>query len=82
MWAESTFHNRCEFDLEMRDIHESSTRQERSLPRGIRRCGGPSRVHSAAEGISSKFLAGTNPRAARSMSIRARSAIGTCRWPG
>ena len=43
---------------------------------------GPDRGHSAAKGISSKPSAGADPRALRSMSMRARSATGTCRWPG
>ena len=42
----------------------------------------PRRVHSAAKGCSSKPLAGTDPRVLRSMSMRARNATGTCRWPG
>ena len=82
MRAERAFHNRYEFDLEMRDIHEWPARRERSPPGGTRRCGGPERVHSAAKGISSRPLAGADPRMARSMSIRARSTTGTCRWPG
>ena len=82
MRAERAFHNRYEFDLAMRDIHEWPARRERSLPRGTRRCRGPERVHSAAKGISSRPLAGIASREVRSMSISARSATGTCRWPG
>jgi len=82
MRAERAFHNRYEFDLAMRDIHEWPGRRERSLPPDTRRCGGPERVQSAAKGISSKPLVGAALRAAWSMSMRARSATGTCRWPG
>ena len=80
MRAERAFHNRYEFDVEMRDIHEWPGRRKRSPP--ARRCGGPERVQSAAKGISSKPLVGAALRAAWSMSMRARSATGTCRWPG
>jgi hypothetical protein len=43
---------------------------------------GPSIGDQSANGFSSKPSARTDPRAVRSMSIRARSATGTCRWPG
>ena len=81
MRAERAFPNRCEFDLAMRDIHEWPLRRE-AFARGTCGCGGPQRVQSAAKGFSSKPLAGADPRAAWSMSISARSATGTCRWPG
>jgi hypothetical protein len=83
MRAERAFHNRYEFDLAMRDIHEWPARRERSPPpEGPVAAAGPERVHSAAKGISIRPLAGADPLMARSMSIRARSATGTCRWPG
>src|SRR5712671_793644 len=81
MRAERDFNNRCEFDLAMSEIHELPPHWRRSHP-GTRSCAGPERVHSAAKGISSKPPAGPDPLALRSISMRARSATGTCRWPG
>jgi hypothetical protein len=34
MRVQRAFHNRCEFDLAMRDIHEWPRRRERLLPAG------------------------------------------------
>jgi hypothetical protein len=76
MRAERALLNRSELDVEM------APHREALAPRGACGYGGPQRVHSAAKGFSSKPLAGTDPRVLRSMSIRARSATGTCRWPG
>jgi hypothetical protein len=82
MRAERAFHNRYEFDVEMRDIHEWPTRRERLLPGGPVASAAHERVHSAAKGISDEPLTGADPWVARSMSISARNATGTCRWPG
>jgi hypothetical protein len=81
MWAERDFNNRCKFDLELRDIHETP-RHRKALAPGTGNREGPDRIHSAAKGISSKPSAGAAPRALRSMSKSARSAIGICQWPG
>ena len=54
MRAEQAFLNRCEFGLEMRDIHEYVPHRE-ALARGdAPRCGGPQRTHSAAKRFLSK----------------------------
>lgn len=73
--------NRCGFDLEMSEAQEWLGIGRRSRP-GHWNYGGPRRIYSAAIGIPIEPLAGTDPWGLWSMSMRARSATGTCRCPG
>ena len=54
MRAERALLNRCEFDVEMRDIHEYVPHREALAPGDAPRCGGPQRTHSAAKRFLSK----------------------------
>jgi hypothetical protein len=59
-----------------------STRHSRPLAHARHRCLALQSFAPAVKGFSTKPVAAAEPRVVRIMSMRARSAAGTCRWPG